>query len=526
MIRAKETCTPARGFHSAWCRLAGILLIAATGACAQATAADAAEGKVGVNKFDLLLQYLGTASGGDGSAAYRKVTQAMGRKSIVDARNAGIPYFRISAMGFAPSVNGARSDLELWRRDRAAYWKIVDQMMADLRDNGLQVIPSFVWNLRQVPAMAGETVTDLIANPSSESSRLLQEYVAEFAQRYRAHPALLFYEIGNEMNLHADLDLVKRCVSTEGRKSCGAWGNYSTEEMIAFTKRIAATIRTIDAKRPISSGHSFPRPSAQHLRRTPEFAPGGADWTKDRMEELVVYIGDTHSGLDLISVHIYAELPLPEKLAADHVELIALASHVATQLRKKLFIGEIGARSDSGLKPRSFIDRALTKTQELRVPYVALWVWQYYQTSTYRSFDVHANHFNIEPGRSDQLLERIAKINGTVFPKGTTDKDRSPPVVILTWPLECARVEPSFRVHAAATDDSGIPPTVELRIGNRRVAMGRRPPYEGSLEGLETGEHEIAVTATDRAGNRASWQSWVLAGDAAKAKDRCVRCCN
>ena len=59
---------------------------------------------IGLNKFDLLKQYTGLASGGDGSTRYRKVTQAMGRKAIADARDAGVTYLRVAATGFAPSA--------------------------------------------------------------------------------------------------------------------------------------------------------------------------------------------------------------------------------------------------------------------------------------------------------------------------------------------------------------------------------------------------------------------------------------
>ncbi len=47
---------------------------------------------IGLNKFDLFLQYLGHASGGDGSAAYRVVTREMARKAIADAKNLGVGF--------------------------------------------------------------------------------------------------------------------------------------------------------------------------------------------------------------------------------------------------------------------------------------------------------------------------------------------------------------------------------------------------------------------------------------------------
>jgi len=81
---------------------------------------------IGLNKFDLVKQYTGLASGGDGSARYRRVTQAMGKKAIADARDAGVTYLRVSATGFAPSAYGRPGDLDLWVKNPSAYWAQVD----------------------------------------------------------------------------------------------------------------------------------------------------------------------------------------------------------------------------------------------------------------------------------------------------------------------------------------------------------------------------------------------------------------
>ena len=91
---------------------------------------------VGLNKFDLFKQYLGTASGGDGGMSYRRVTQGMAKKAIADAHDIGVLYLRISATGYAPSAYGEPGDLDLWRRDSLAYWALSDQMRDDLHAQG------------------------------------------------------------------------------------------------------------------------------------------------------------------------------------------------------------------------------------------------------------------------------------------------------------------------------------------------------------------------------------------------------
>jgi hypothetical protein len=94
--------------------------------------AQAAGPSVGLNKFDLFLQYLGHASGGRNSGyqveSYQKVTQAMAKKAIVDAHNIGVTTLRVSATGYYPIAFDQpwSSDLELWEDDPAAYWALFE----------------------------------------------------------------------------------------------------------------------------------------------------------------------------------------------------------------------------------------------------------------------------------------------------------------------------------------------------------------------------------------------------------------
>lgn len=126
---------------------------------------------VGLNAFDLAFQYLGRTSGGDGSPVYQKVTKAMAKKSIKDAMNIGVGYFRVAISGFGPELYGTEGDLDLWLdpETKAAYWSLLDEMMGDLNASGIRIIPSFFWNWVQFPSMTGETVTQMISDPNSKS---------------------------------------------------------------------------------------------------------------------------------------------------------------------------------------------------------------------------------------------------------------------------------------------------------------------------------------------------------------------
>ena len=56
----------------------------------------------GMNQFNLALQYMGRASGGDGSEGVRRTTVAMAEKSIQSAKTVGATFLRTAVTGYGP----------------------------------------------------------------------------------------------------------------------------------------------------------------------------------------------------------------------------------------------------------------------------------------------------------------------------------------------------------------------------------------------------------------------------------------
>ena len=135
--------------------------------------------------------------------------------------------------------------------------------------------------------------------------RILAQFIRDFIGRYKSRSTILFYELTNEMNLAADLDMGKRyCKVT----SC-VWEDFTTAEMTGFAREIVGLIKSLDAGHPVSSGYSLGHTAASHLQRRPEFAAGGPDWTPDTEPDLARYLSDIHEPFDIVSVHLY---PKPE----------------------------------------------------------------------------------------------------------------------------------------------------------------------------------------------------------------------
>jgi hypothetical protein len=440
----------------------------------------------------------------------------MARKAIADASEAGVTYFRISATGYAPAAHGEKGDLDLWLNAPASYWELYDQMMSDLQNRGMRIIPTFVWNVSQLPAITGETVPDLLRDPASRSYLLLVKFVTEFIERYRGHRALLFYELTNELNRGADLDLLDRCQRKKSPRLCGPTGNYTTADVINFTTRLAALIRGLDSSRPISSGFSAPRPAAQRLRTTPEWTSGKTDWRPDSREEFEKYLEETHRPVDIISVHLYDKGARRRFGPTDEVDFLNAIDQAARRIGKPLFVGEFGDPGAPDAGPGSFTERMLDRIVALKVPYSAVWIWQFYQRNPYTVYDNKHNRFSLEPGYTDPLIKKITAANkalGASVPS-KADPDKVAPHVVLTWPLECTPVPDGQTLYAVASDNSGAVERVEFWLGDRKIGVDSTPPYEEKLTlgGLAGGEQEIVAKAFDPNGNSAQYKTVVIVG--------------
>ena len=133
----------------------------------------------------------------------------------------------------------------------------------------------------------GEPLRAMLTNASSSSYQASLSFAVALVQRYSSSPAVFAWEIGNEHNLLTDLDCSGQtwgCAPSQGTPAArSAADSSSSQDYLAFQSSIVAVIRQHDALlRPISSGHSLPRPSAFHLMRSfPR-----ADWTPDTVDQV------------------------------------------------------------------------------------------------------------------------------------------------------------------------------------------------------------------------------------------------
>ncbi|MHB9035520.1 MAG: cellulase family glycosylhydrolase [Armatimonadota bacterium] len=288
---------------------------------------------VGVNKFDLALQYI---RGDDDTAK--------AAKAIEDTAAHGFGVVRLGLIGFYPK------DMALWPTDE--YWKRLDTMFAAVRRANLKIIPVIYWNAYLFPDMTGETLQYLITNKDSRSRQYLDYYIQQLVTRYKDEECILFWELWSELNLAADLEFIRPygyldlnitemgTPPTRVRRD-----NYTTEQAIPFLRDMARMVRSIDPNHLISSGHSIQRHSAQHLR----LAKGKGDWTLDNRKETEQYLKDTHPDpIDIISIHLYNFFDDNKRLGIkdkDSAAVLRDFKQMADHIGKPIFLGETGGQA-------------------------------------------------------------------------------------------------------------------------------------------------------------------------------------
>lgn len=451
-------------------------------------------GELGANKSDLSSQYLPHPQAIN-VAGDTYIRRLMARKAIADARDAGFAFLRVAVAGYFPANFGDRAnDLALWTSQPSMFWADMDEMFNDLDKASLRLVPSFDWNPSQFPVLGNDTLTTFMRHPNCRSRRLFAKFITEFIQRYRNRQTVLFYELTNEMNLLADVSLQSKCPKNEAT-AC-VWTNFTTADMMKFSQEVTRQMKSLDPTRSVTSGYSFPRAAAAHLMQRPAFSPGGGDWTADTPEEFRRYLVAVHQPFDLLSVHIYpnAEDARFGRHDGQQSKLVADAASAAASAQKPLFVGEFG--DDKGATP--FMRSILQELVKNHVSYSAIWTWEFYQTTVYRTHNSPASRFSVEPGYSDQLIGLLMAtqrvLQGPSAPQPVNDSGHSLRV-ILTWPLPCSVVDKPQQLAAVASDGAQKVDRVDFVMNGKLLGTTAVPPYYAQFDPAGMGDRVIELTA-------------------------------
>ena len=377
--------------------------------------------------------------------------------------------------------------LRLWQSDPETYWRRADRMFDDLDAAGLRIVPTLLWNVAQFPALTAETTADLIREPESASRRLAVRYVRDFVTRYRSRKTILFYELSNEFNLDADLDKHQRCLDQKHAAAlCVSIGNFTEDDLDAFSRDMVAVIHCLDPGRLVSSGYGAPQPWAYHMSLQPEWTHRKG-FTLDSHEEFVNNLTTIHRAFDIVSAHVYPQTYANRfgRAPDSQALLIADAAQIAHANHKKFFLGEFG---DSG--PTPFMQRVKALFDEGDVDYAAVWIWEFYQKSTFETKDADASRLSLEPGYSDRLIALLR------HPQRVAEA--AAPRIVLTWPLPCAHIGKPVAIYATASDGAIPVERVEFFVDGKPLGAVSAPPYRLTWNPAGAAPHLARLSAVAR----------------------------
>jgi hypothetical protein len=283
--------------------------------------------------------------------------------------------------------------------------------------------------------------------------------------------------------------------------------NFTTAEMIAFSRDMVSFIKQQDPARQVTSGYALPRHSSYHLALRPEFSPQGADWTQDSIEQFRDYLSRTQAPFDIVDVHVYQNAKdirygRPPNTEYSFIEDAAAVAHADG---KKLFVGEFGDDGNSSLTPHLVKDLSANT-----VDYAAVWIWEFYQAATNRTFDTGADRLSLEPGLTDA---RTAILTAALPKPPVVDAARAAPRVVLTWPLPCSSVNAPVDISAVASGPRGDPiDHVDFLAGDTVLGSSNAPPFRFAFQpaGIAAPSVVLAARAVTRAGRAASFQAKIL----------------
>lgn len=460
---------------------------------------------VGQNKMDLFMQYLGNTSGCDGSPEYIAVVKRMAKKSIMDAANLGTNNMRIAVSGYG------YGEISIWRDDSVRFWNTMDEMFNDLNAFGVKIIPTLIWNVMQFPQLTYTNFRDYITDTNSVAYRQSLKFISEFINRYKNNPAVLYYDLNNEMNLVIDIDNVT--ISPGDTLA----GNVTTDEMIAYNFNVSNFIRSIDPYHMICSGYGCPRSSAAHLRSQPHWVNGG-DWGIDNIAQFKQYLIDSHEGLDIVSLHPYNIYNDNERFGYTghyNVQYIDIMKQASDESLKLLSLGEIGDTNPFSTQDVTcqFSQNVFDKVQALSIPFSAPWILEFYQFDTYSE-----NIFNIDPVFTKPLIEKLIQTNAAMGnpPVTLENPDITIPIMLITWPLTGRTLSDSMQtIYVEASDNNRNISKVEFYLNGNLISTINTYPFNYNLvtDTLPECDYLITAIAYDSTGNYSSDSIFVHGGN-------------
>jgi hypothetical protein len=389
-------------------------------------------------------------------------------RTLRDARSAGIRFVRCAGLPRSPEV--ART----FSTDQARWFAAWDHMLAAAESHDMSLVPSLLYDPLTLPQIVsgtdGSVNTADLLTPGTPANKLAVAYVTAIVTRYRNDPRILFWEIGNEYNLLADLASADPAASPPANTPQTPehpntkhqtpppvpTASSMSDRIRAFLAQMAALIHRLDRRHPVTSGNGDLPSYAAHL---PHHWPDNKRYAsvtsfsteKDRFaqyQEMLDFFNPP--GIDIISIH--AHPPLTDKVFwltedDDTALRISWTQLACTNLGKPLFVGAFGqpTQANGTIQPTPWMQDFLRRMEAEGAPLSAVQSWEPGADAPSTNTDA------ISPARTPQLAFAVqvvntvianAQANNQVLPIG-------PPLDLSPAAMEAARQRPFIELLRA-----------------------------------------------------------------------------
>src|SRR5262249_25883290 len=153
--------------------------------------------------------------------------------------------------------------------------------------------------------------------------------------------------------------------------------------------------------------------NAERFRGRAGWSPNSGGYPPDTLAEFQQHLTDLHQGLDIVSVHFYNRNSENERFGLftgrTNVDFLNVIKQTADAAGKQLFLGAFAdANPYLNQDPNGlFTQNVLNQIVQLRIPYSAVWPWEYYQSNPYTTYNNQDTFSNLEPGYTDLLIARL-----------------------------------------------------------------------------------------------------------------------
>lgn len=173
---------------------------------------------------------------------------------------------------------------------------------------------------------------ELCADRESPNRKALAAYMRQVIDRYKSSPAVLMWEISNEVTLGADIGIDG---VFDGRRM------PTLKQVAVFYDDMARLIKERDSLRLVNNGGSNPRGSQWNLYQKNGWK---ADTSEEQFKCFDLLFGN--SAVDVVDIHFYADNKGGVRIAGPdgREKIIAMADYMnyAARLKKPLMVGELG----------------------------------------------------------------------------------------------------------------------------------------------------------------------------------------